>query len=485
MFSDPYLQAFESIVRQLGIAAYLCGGTVRDLLVGRPFRDVDVVLSDRVFDAAELFHSKLNAPYFILDEERKVARVVCQNGNWDFTGFRNHTIEGDLRKRDFTINALAVRWDDFYPGRKTQPVIDPFGGLQDLKNRLIRPVSAESMQEDPLRLLRAYRIAAELGFDIDSTVLADVGKLHAAIQNVAAERVVEELDRVLTLPNSADTWRALASTELFDSLFPEMMPVKGCDQGGYHHLDVWSHSVLALENLERFLPDIPRSFPEYGARLQEYLASTAQTLDRVCLLKWAALLHDIGKPETRQMREDGAGYRFHGHDHAGAAIAERLLKRLKFARKDAQLISLMIEHHLRPLHLFNQNEKSNDDFRKFFRAVGAEAVGVLLISYADMNAARGPLAKPERDVQFLELMRKMFAFYFEEYYPAVNTPELIKGRDVMAVLQMPPGPLIGELLKEVREAQLDGRLHNRDEALDFARNWMKSNRQDARTPKTG
>jgi poly(A) polymerase len=483
LFSDPYLQAFESIVRQLGIAAYLCGGTVRDLILGRQFRDVDVVLSDRVFDAAELFHSKLNAPYFILDEERKVARVVCKNGNWDFTGFRNHTIEGDLRKRDFTINALAVRWDDFFPDRKTQPVIDPFGGLRDLNSGLIRPVSDESIREDPLRLLRAYRIAAELRFSIDPAVLADVEKLHAAIQNVAAERVVEELDRVLALSNSGETWRALGATQLFDSLFPEMQPMKGCDQRGYHHLDVWSHSVLALENLERFLPEIPRHFPKYAPRLQDYLVSIAQTLDRIRLLKWAALLHDIGKPETQQMREDGAGYRFHGHDHAGAAIAERLLQRLKFARKDAQLICLMIEHHLRPLQLFNQNEKSSDDFRKFFRAVGAEAVGVLLISYADMNAARGPLANPDRDSQFLEMMQKMFAFYFEEYYPAVNTPELIKGRDVMAVLQMPPGPLIGELLKEVREAQLDGRLHNRDEALDFARNWLKTNRQDARAPK--
>src|SRR5262249_18490703 len=138
MFSDPYLQAFESIVRQLGIAAYLCGGTVRDLLLGRRFRDVDVVLSDRVFEAAGLFHSKMNASYFILDEERKVARVVCQKGNWDFTGFRNHTIEGDLRKRDFTINALAVRWDDFFPDRKLKPIIDPFSGIDDLHKKILR-----------------------------------------------------------------------------------------------------------------------------------------------------------------------------------------------------------------------------------------------------------------------------------------------------------------------------------------------------------
>jgi len=146
-------------LQNLGVTGYLCGGTVRDLLLNRPFRDVDVVLNDRVFEAADLFHKKLNAPYFILDKERQVARVVCGEGNWDFTGFRNHTIEGDLKKRDFTINAMAVRWEDFYPARSLDRVVDPFLGLTGLQNRLVIPVAEDSMTEDPLRMLRAFRIS--------------------------------------------------------------------------------------------------------------------------------------------------------------------------------------------------------------------------------------------------------------------------------------------------------------------------------------
>lgn len=472
LFTDLHLQAFDSVLQNLGVVGYLCGGTVRDLLLNRPFRDVDVVLDDRVFEAADLFHKKLNAPFFVLDKERQVARVVCTDGNWDFTGFRNHTIEGDLKKRDFTINAMAVRWEDFYPGRSLDRVIDPFQGLAGLQNRLLIPVAESSMNEDPLRMLRAFRISAELGFAIDPLVHRDIERLHGQIAEVATERIVEELDRIFLLPDSAKTWRMFGQSVLFDSLFPELKAMKHCEQGGYHHLDVWEHTVLALENFEQFLAQIPRLFEEQSEAVQQYLETIPGSLDRTRLLKWATIVHDIGKPQTRELKEPGR-WRFHGHDQVGADLAQHLFNRLKFARKDAQLISVIIQHHLRPLNLFNLEQRSNDDFRKFFRAVGPEAIGILLISYGDMTAARGSLADPQREPLFVQLLQQMITYYYKEYYPVVNTPELVKGRDLMVVLQMKPGPLMGEVLREIREAQMEGVLHDRDEAFDFARNWLK------------
>jgi poly(A) polymerase len=474
LFSDAYLNAFESVVKQLRISAYLCGGTIRDLLLGRPFKDVDVVVSDRVFEATEVFASLVNAPHFILDQDRKVARVVCGQGNWDFSGFRNHNIEGDLAKRDFTINAMAVRWEDFFPNRTIKRILDPFSGKKDLRKKLIRAVTVESLKEDPLRMLRAFRIHAELKFTVDSSVLKQMEDLHAKIESVAAERITEELDRILLQPDSAACWRSIGNSALFDSLFPEMKPMRGCLQGGYHHLDVWEHSVQALENLENFLPQFKQHFKNHAESLNEYLSSSPGTLERVRLLKWAALLHDIGKPQTMELKEPGR-WRFHGHDHVGADLAKTLLNRLKFSRKDTQLISLLIEHHLRPLNLFNQEEIDHDDFYRFYRSAGAEALGVLLIAYADLIAARGPLADPAREQKFLTLIRQMIEYYYAEYYPVISTPELVKGRDLMAILQMSPGPQMGELLKVIREEQLTGGLKDRKQALDFARDWLKRN----------
>lgn len=455
------------------MSAFLCGGTVRDLLLNRPFRDVDVVLSGRVFEAANLFHSKMKLPYFILDQERQVARVVCPEGNWDFSGYRNHTIEGDLKKRDFTINALAIAWEDFFPSRSIQKIVDPYSGISDLKAEVIRTVSEQSLSDDPLRMIRAYRIHAELGFEMDTEVLRQIESLHPLIQNVAGERIREELDRIYTLSDSARTWRALGQSSLFDSTFPEMKPLKGCEQGGYHHLDVWEHSVLTLENFEKFLTRIPEIFPEQSEAIHTFLRSVPGTLDRSLLLKWAALLHDIGKPQTRELKELGR-WRFHGHDHIGAELAGAVLKRLKFARKDILVISSAIEHHLRALNLFNVEDRQEEHLYRFFRATGPEAIGILLISYADISSAKGPISPPGRDEEFLKFLQELVAYYYKEYYPAVNMPELIKGRDLMAKLQMKPGPQMGELLKEIREEQLRGLLKNRQDAFAFATNWLKN-----------
>ena len=473
MFTDDFLQAFDSVIRELGVSAYLCGGTVRDLLLKRQFRDVDVVLSGKVFDAANLFHTKMHAPFFILDRERQVARVVCGKGNWDFTGYRNHTIEGDLRKRDFTINAMAIRWEDFYPNRSIDAIVDPYSGLADLKAGKIKTVTSESLADDPLRMLRAYRIHAELEFEIEKEVLEQIESLHASIQTIAGERIREELDRIFSRPASASAWKLLGQTSLFDSAFPEMKAMKGCEQGGYHHLDVWAHSLLTLENFEKLLPSIPEFFPKHANAIHEYLNEIPASSNRIHLLKWAALLHDAGKPQTRELKEPGR-WRFHGHDHSGAELAEVMLKRLKFARKDGLLISNVIEHHLRPLNLFNIEDRQKDHVYRFFRAAGQEAIGVLLVSYADITAARGPLSDSARDQEFLKMLQELVTYYYDDYYPAVSKPELIKGRDLMAKLQMKPGPLMGELLKEIREEQLRGVLSNRKQALDFASNWLKN-----------
>ena len=460
-------------MRQLKLSAWLCGGTVRDLLLGRPFHDVDVVLSDRVFEAANLLRTKLNAASFVLDSERHVARVVFGQGNWDITGFRDSTIEGDLRKRDFTINALAVPWNHFFPSRSLSPVVDLFGGLADLEARNIRAVTGESLTDDPLRMLRAFRIHAELHFAIAPSVLQQIEEAHGGIRHVAGERIRDELDRIFLQPDSASAWRMLGRTSLFDSLFPEMSAMKGCQQGGYHHLDVWEHSVAALENIERLLLSLAGVFPDQAPSLMQYLTAAPGNLHRTVLLKWAAVLHDIGKPKTRELREPGR-WRFHGHDHAGTDLAEGLLSRLKLSRKDTQIVTAMIEHHLRPLNLFNQPEQEENSFYRFFRAAGAEALGVLLLAVGDLAAARGPLADPARDAQFIVLIRRMLDYYYGEFYPAISTPELVKGRDLMAFLQMKPGPLMGELLKEIRESQLTGQLRTREDALDFARGWLKN-----------
>jgi poly(A) polymerase len=473
LLKQSHLDAFDSVIRDLEISAYLCGGTVRDMLLNRQFHDIDVVLSDRVFEAADLFRTRLNVPSFVLDHERQIVRVVAAGGNWDFSAFRNQTIEGDLRKRDFTINAIAVRWQDFYPSRSLKNIQDPLSGINDLKQRMIRAVTKESLPDDPLRMLRAYRISAELDFSIDKAVQKQIEELHERIRDVAAERITEELNRIFRQPESARIWKILGQTKLFDSLFPELKPMKGCRQGGYHHLDVWEHSVAALEHFEKILFQLPQLFPQHQRELKEYLHEVPGSLERIRLLKWACLLHDVGKPETRELKEPNR-WRFPGHEHAGAATAERLLKRLKFARKDVQLISVMIEHHLRPLNLFNKDSREREDFLKFFRSIGAEAIGVLLISIGDISAACGPLAETKRIPEFIQIIREMLDYYYQEYYPVIKTPELIKGRDLMAVLQMKPGPLMGELLRDIREAQLSGELRNREEALDFAKNWLRT-----------
>jgi tRNA nucleotidyltransferase/poly(A) polymerase len=276
----------------------------------------------------------------------------------DLVPIHGSGVEDDLSRRDFTINAMAIAAG---PGGALGELIDPLGGQQDLRDRLIRAAGPDALLDDPLRVIRAVRFSAELGFQIDAATRQLMSDAAARTDTVAAERVVREMFLTLKQPVSAPHIRMLDETGALQALFPEIAPMKGCPQNEHHHLNVWDHSLEALEKLEGLLASLADHFEPAARRVRANLAQD----NRLSVLKLAMLLHDAGKPESRGVAPETGRITFYGHDAAGAAIAERIAERLKFSARDRDLFGNLIGEHMHTIGLAGPDVKPRTILRWF------------------------------------------------------------------------------------------------------------------------
>lgn len=446
---------------------YLVGGTVRDLLSNRVPVDIDLACR-----GAKALAGRLAALHqaALVEMEKKphqpCYRVVDRENSTDYLDIaelRGDTIVEDLRQRDFTINAMAI---EIHKDGPCGGVIDPLGGAGDLRRKSIRMTNPQAFDDDPLRVLRAFRFAAEAGFAIEAATLAAVDSSAVLLEQVSVERLMAELLLIFRTAQSSRVVAAMDSHGILDVIFPEIVAMKGCLQNGYHHKDVWGHSLLVLEHIEHIVNLLPDYFGDTVGAVKQNLDAG----DRLALLKCAALFHDIGKPATKGLKQATGRITFRQHDSAGAAVVDLIAERMKMSNQARAFMVLLVREHLQPLFLSREGVASPARMR-WFRRMGDDVVPALVLSMADVMSSQGL----ESGLEYRDSFTRWCVQIVGDYYAWVKTilefPRLISGHDLIE-LGMEPGPGIGTVLEQVHEAQDNGEVTSRDEALALARELM-------------
>lgn len=462
-FPEKILGAINRITACRKAVVYAAGGVVRDFLLKKTVRDIDLVVSPEPFLFARDLATCLNAPMFVLDEQQQVARIAWET-EIDVSGFRSASlsIKEDLLHRDFTINAMALPFPVKDGGAAADfGLIDPYNGGADLRDKVIRIVSPTCFSEDPLRLLRAYRFAATLHFSIEEETARQIVSEKSRIGQSAPERIKYEMDLLFSAPNSAEVLRQMQQSGLLFELFPLLRDMDGVRQPLSHHLDVLNHSLATLQCLESVLADPVRFFPGDHS-IDKYL----QDQRKKVLLKWAAIWHDCGKPQARE--ESADRITFYNHDRCGAALFQKMADHYRWSRKDTALVGGLIAGHMWPFHLNNvyrQQKISKRACLRLAKRFKLELPGLFLLAMADSLAGEGPEKPAGIEVSLAALYREIDRIYRQELSLKMASPPIVTGHDLIKTFSLPPGPLFKEILDEIRDAQLCGELVDRQQAL--------------------
>jgi len=457
-----------------GEGAWVVGGAVRDALLGEAVADLDLAVAGDPGSVAKAIAREIGEHAFELSAEFGTWRVASSEHSWqvDVTVLRGESIEADLADRDFTIGAFAV------PLAGGEP-LDPFGGVADLEARRLRAVGEASFQTDPLRLLRAARLAAELRLEIDPETAALARAAATRAAEPAGERQLAELRQLLGGPDPLRGLALLDELGLTAVVLPELEELRGVGQGPNHHLDVHGHTLAVLEHTLEIGRDLARFA---GGRAEEASALLAEPLademTRGTALRFGALFHDIGKPATRAEMNGFVGFR--GHDQVGAEIIAGICGRLRASRRLTRHLQGLTLHHLRLGFLIPEAPLPARRVHEYLRATEPVAADVTLLTVADRLSARGhgPIASPEMVEAHLALASQMLAAALDWRRDGPPAP-LLRGDELATALGIEQGPRLGEILAELEAAQYSGEVSDREGAVEHARNWLRWNAEEA------
>ena len=479
---SPLLGELREFFAARGTDAYLVGGVVRDLLAGGEISDIDVSVVDPM-DVAGDIASTFGGRVVPLDDDREIARVVVPSGGSssfvDVARMRGG-IEEDLGQRDFTVDAMALSVTQRPEADIRRSVIDPFGGLSDLRSGVIRAVSPSVFREDPARLLRAPRLAAQLGFEIDDETQTRIRRDAYLVETVASERVRGELLRLLAEDGATASLRMLDDMELLCRVIPELEEAKGVSQPREHHWDVFDHLIETVGQVEVLVGGRPgvhefvtEAIPRFESMDSYFAEPVSDGHTRRTIIKLAALLHDVAKPSTKTVEPSGR-IRFLGHHKEGAETAATVLNRLRVSGRGVELVRTMVAQHLRPSQMAQPGEMpSGKAVFRYYRDLGDAAIDTLYLSLADYLAARGPNLERQGWAGQCRIIGHILGEGRDRSAPDV-LPQVLDGRDLMDVFSLSPGPRIGMLLDVVREAQASGEVNTREEALELVKAELES-----------
>ncbi len=447
---------------------YLVGGSLRDLLLGKEdLKDIDLLMSSGSEEVARVFADRIGGSFFFLDEARKMTRVLKQidggRVQFDFANFEGTDLASDLERRDFTVNAMAVDLRDFLGSGSLARLIDPFHGRDDVDGRLIRTTGPEVLDEDPLRLLRAVRFAATLGFSIESGTARQIQERSKLIALPSPERVRDELFLILAEREAEKHLLLLDSLGLLAALFPELDPLRGFAPGRDHVHDVLTHSIKTAGYLDAVLDDLRAISPEHAATVLDHLEKEIEHLiPRKAALRFACLLHDNAKPET--FSDDGGHIRFHGHDNLGAEKAAYLCRRFRLSRETEKAVVRVIQQHMRLFNLSTPGGPSRNAIHRYCRDLGDALPESLLLAQADARATYEIMPK-EKFTDTEKPMALVLDYYYTRFLK-VEERLLVSGDDLISI-GLKPGPRFREILEDIKEQQAEGILKTRHEALDY------------------
>lgn len=449
----PIFRKVAVAAQSLGIEAYVVGGYVRDLVLNRPSKDIDFTcVGSGIALAQEVAKSfEVHVPLSVF---KNFGTAMLKLDDWEveFVGARKEsyrqesrkpivedgTLEEDLERRDFTINAMAISLSADSYGE----LVDPFDGLGDIKRKIIKtPLEpGVTFSDDPLRMLRAVRFASQLNFDIDADTFFALSEHASRLQIISAERIIDEVNKIIQTPKPSYGFKLLFASKLLHEFFPEMVELQGVDSvDDKSHKDNFYHTLQVLDNVCQFSEDL--------------------------WLRWAAIMHDIAKPATKRFHPK-VGWTFHGHEDKGARMTPAIFRRLKLPMDERmKYVQKLVRLHLRPIALV-KDEVTDSALRRLLFDAGDDIDDLMKLCRADITSKNNK--KVQRYLENFDKVEQKLR-EVEEKDQVRNFQPPVSGEEIMAIFDIPPSKIIGEIKEEIKEAILEGRIANNPES---ARTFM-------------
>jgi poly(A) polymerase len=480
ILEDPFVRLVRQNLAGIPGRLFLVGGAIRDALLGLPLADVDFAVQGDTHTLTRRLSELLGASYVPLERQWEMVRLVLKDRgkggaatlrSLDFSALRGGSIQEDLLQRDFTVNAMAVSLAGGQGEDRPGEFYDPTSGAADLEKRILRMVHPANLASDPVRVLRAYRLSSTLGLRISAETERALSEHAPKIWGSAGERIRDEVFKLFSSPSSAAALGDMERGGLLSALFPELGGLRGLAQGRFHSEDALGHTIAAYKAFEALAQRGYRDLCPWDRALRNEMEKRPRL---VPLLKLALLLHDIGKPSTCSLGEDGQPH-FYGHERRGATLSLQTAKKLRLSRLDQSALWTLVRHHMWPFHLWKAaaSGRLSDRARvRLLRRLGTSAPPLLLLSLCDNAAKSGEDPLAEQRGPFRDFVVSLLDLYYRMDAAGVRHRPLVTGRDLIEQFGLSPGPSIGRLLEAVHEARVAGKVQSRAEALEFVRSLV-------------
>lgn len=442
----PVIAVISETAREINTEVYMVGGVVRDLILKRQRSDLDFLVIGDSLSFAERAAAKIGIQKVTKFKNFGTAHFKFQDYDIEFVGARKEsynrnsrkpivedgTFEDDIRRRDFTINAMAISLNENNFGE----LIDMFDGYQDLQNKIIKtPLDPfQTFDDDPLRILRAFRFAAQLEFQVDESIMKAAKEMKERLRIVSKERITDEFLKILSSPKPSIGLKLLFDSEVLQIIFPEIHNLAGVDQRqDYHHKDVFLHTLIVVDNISKETENV--------------------------WLRFAALVHDIAKPPTKKFVE-GIGWTFHGHEELGARMMKNIFHRMKLPMHKLEYVEKLVRLHLRPIALAKE-EVTDSAIRRLIVQAGDDLNDLITLCRADITS-KNPQKVEKYLANYEAVMQKVLEVQEKDKLREFQSP--VRGEEIMKICNLKPSKKVGEIKKAIEEAILDGVIENTYEA---------------------
>lgn len=442
----PIVSTITEAAKENSIEVFMVGGVVRDLILKRERSDLDFLVIGDSLKFAEKVANKLGIQKVTKFRNFGTAHFIYQNYDIEFVGARKEsynrdsrkpivedgTFEDDIKRRDFTINAMAISLNEKNFGE----LIDIFNGYNDLQNKLIKtPLDPfQTFDDDPLRIMRAFRFAAQLEFQVDESIMKAAKEMKERLRIVSQERITDEFLKILSAPKPSIGLKLLYDSEVLQIIFPEIHNLAGVDQRqDYHHKDVFLHTLIVVDNISQSTENL--------------------------WLRFAALVHDIAKPQTKKFVE-GIGWTFHGHEELGARMMKNIFHRMKLPMNKLEYVEKLVRLHLRPIALAKE-EVTDSAIRRLIVQAGDDLQDLITLCRADITS-KNPQKVEKYLANYEAVMQKVLEVQEKDRLRAFQSP--VRGDEIMKICNLKPSKKVGEIKKAIEEAILDGVIENSHEA---------------------